>query len=125
MKTLTTACVVLGVLAGTASATEYEFKILKTEGVPSEATLNQAGANGWHIKQIITAPSDKSAIDREYQVFMQRMKPLPPPLLMPPPSKDTTCVIEAPDGQKLIQWFKDRPDDDAFPHGWDVQCKPE
>ncbi|MHC8495320.1 hypothetical protein ACTU44_21735 (plasmid) [Thalassospira sp. SM2505] len=132
--TLTASLVVLGMMAGSASAQQYEFKILKTEGVPSEDALNEAGADGWQIRQIVTAPSDDSLTEREYQVFMQRTiqtrrvcnyyapdgtfecKTVPSET----PELIWNCLYEGPNGEQGVQGgYQFRPDEsDPAPNGW-------
>lgn len=131
--TFTASLVVLALMAGTASAQEYQFKILKTEGVPTVEALNEAGADGWQIRQIVTAPSDDSLIEREYQVFMQRTIQTRrvcnyyadgaiecKTVASETPDLIWNCLYEGPNGEQAVQGgYQFRPDEsDPAPNGW-------
>ena len=111
IKTITAACVVLGVLAGSASAAEYEYKLIGTDGPPTDAALNEAAKEGWRLKQIVPRPD-------AYYVYLERERGLPHVL-----NSSVSCLVKEPDGTRSIQFFESWPLAETFPDDWAVDCK--
>jgi hypothetical protein len=65
MKILVKSLVALGLLVGSASAAEYEYKLIGTDGPPTDAALNEAAKVGWRLKQIIPGTD-------AYYVYLER-----------------------------------------------------